>query len=814
MRILLFISLICLSANGQITFQENIVTGIENSVNLLNDVETADIDGDGDLDIISSSNVDDKIAWYKNIDGEGTFSPLRIINDDNNDDASSIATADLDGDGDIDILAVSRNESKISWYENLDGLGNFSSQITISTTSLGVNEIKMEDLDGDDDLDIVVTTVDDHKLSWYKNLDGNGNFSAENIITDEYLSPNRITLVDIDNDGDIDILPALFSNSSLKWFENNNADDTFVEHTFGSIFANTNILAGDFDNDSNIDIIVAQSLKVDRYEYSPSINNFDFVETVIDDNTFDNFSLTDFDGDSDIDILLLSIDGDITSNNDDKIYLLRNEDGLGNFVSELITNEVITPTGAKPFDFDNDNDQDFIVISETSDLLISYENTDGNGSFQRKQYIANNADMPSKALPYDIDGDSDLDILVSSGNDNKVAWYENLDGRGNFGPSKVISVGVFNFVSADASDIDGDGDLDVLVTNFFGDETSWYENLDGEGTFGTKNFISTLTSNEVFAGDLDSDGDQDFVVTVAEQNNSISWFENLDGEGDFSTPNIIATEQSGFPNIQLIDINNDDHLDVVASYFSADKIVWFENINGTGNFSGENEISSSVTEPSSLFVSDVDNDGNKDVLVGSQNSIFLYKNLDGLGNFGSREVVASNLINIFSIFASDLDNDGDNDLVCADYDDDKFIWLENLDSSGNFGNPQIIKENANGAISVSTSDIDNDGDQDFITAAQFDNSVSWFSNSLVLGVNQENIVDFKVFPNPASTSLTLLTQDKVAQIEVFNILGELVLQDKDIIAPTVNISSLKSSVYFIKIKTADGKFGVQKFIKE
>ncbi|NRB70690.1 MAG: midcut-by-XrtH protein, partial [Xanthomonadales bacterium] len=65
------------------------------------DVATADLDGDGDLDVLSASRFDNKIAWYKN-DGAGSFGAQQVISTDA-DGAYSVATADLDGDGDLDV---------------------------------------------------------------------------------------------------------------------------------------------------------------------------------------------------------------------------------------------------------------------------------------------------------------------------------------------------------------------------------------------------------------------------------------------------------------------------------------------------------------------------------------------------------------------------------------------------------------------------------------------------------------------------------------------------------------------------------------
>ena len=80
------------------------------------------MDGDGDLDVLSTSSGDNKIAWYEN-DGTQNFTEDTISTNANG--ASSVYAADMDGDGDLDILSASVLDDKIAWYEN-DGTQRFT----------------------------------------------------------------------------------------------------------------------------------------------------------------------------------------------------------------------------------------------------------------------------------------------------------------------------------------------------------------------------------------------------------------------------------------------------------------------------------------------------------------------------------------------------------------------------------------------------------------------------------------------------------------------------------------------------------------
>ncbi len=108
---------------GQVAFQTNSVYKYDDFINSYYDVITADIDNDNDLDIIvTSAFSNNKLAWFENLDGMGTYAPSVIIAD--LEDETNIAVGDMDGDDDLDIIIGT------GWYQNLDGQGTFS-ELTI-----------------------------------------------------------------------------------------------------------------------------------------------------------------------------------------------------------------------------------------------------------------------------------------------------------------------------------------------------------------------------------------------------------------------------------------------------------------------------------------------------------------------------------------------------------------------------------------------------------------------------------------------------------------------------------------------------------
>ncbi|HXH27730.1 MAG TPA: FG-GAP-like repeat-containing protein, partial [Candidatus Polarisedimenticolia bacterium] len=164
------------------------------------------------------------------------------------------------------------------------------------------------------------------------------------------------------------------------------------------------------------------------------------------------------------------------------------------------------------------------------------ENTDGQGSFGPNQPIASSEGATSLSA-VDLDGDGDLDLLSAdrSGASN-VAWYENTDGQGSFGPKQTIA-SIFN-PSAYAADVDGDGDPDVVAVAGPPGRFSWYENTDGQGSFALGQSVATVSASPsfIFAADLDGDGDLD-ALSGGSDTRTLEWYENRSGQASIhATP--------------------------------------------------------------------------------------------------------------------------------------------------------------------------------------------------------------------------------------------------------------------------------------
>lgn len=369
---------------------------------------------------------------------------------------------------------------------------------------------------------------------------------------------------------------------------------------------------------------------------------------------------------------------------------------------QIISTAVPSSSSVITADLDGDGDIDVISRSYQDQKIAWYENTDGRGSFGAMQVIVQNADEYATAVSAsDLDGDGAIDLLSAFDGEfpgvSKIAWNKNLDGLGNFGPQQIISFDHVSVWTIIGTDIDNDSDLDILIIDRNQNQVAWFENLDGLGNFGPEITISTNLDWPIFGvvGDIDNDGDID-ILTHSYDGNNIGWFENLNGQGSFSDLQIISTAVDQPFQVFLADIDMDNDLDVISTSLNDNKVAWYENTDGQGAFGPQLIISTDIIYPYTLFVQDLDNDDDMDIFS-SYSDDFMYgivwfENLDGTGTFSAPKLISDEVSYPTSVFASDLDQDQDIDVLSSSFHDYKIAWYENqtILNSPDFKKPKSI----------------------------------------------------------------------------------------------------------------------------
>lgn len=325
-------------------------------------IDFADIDGDNDLDLLiggedNNNNVVTKL--YIN-DGSSIFTeiadnPLAFYYQGNSN------FADIDGDGDEDIFLAGSWGGKARMYKN-NGLGIFTEIVDGPFISFSYNANVFFDIDNDSDLDLLISGRRDSDLSPFTRLyenDGVGNYSLVSGTQFDNLRRSTAAHADVDGDNDLDLIIAGENNADISitklYLNDGMGSFTLAANNPFHGIVNGSIKFTDVDNDSDQDVFITGSSKSRLYINDGQGNFTEKLNTTFSGSRMD---IADIDGDGDTDILYLGTTE----------CTLYTNDGNGNFEEILNTPFKATFFGNVKFaDVDGDNDPDILITGRDAE---------------------------------------------------------------------------------------------------------------------------------------------------------------------------------------------------------------------------------------------------------------------------------------------------------------------------------------------------------------------------------------------------------------------------------------------------------------
>ncbi|TAK60916.1 MAG: T9SS type A sorting domain-containing protein [Bacteroidetes bacterium] len=335
--------------------------------------------------------------------------------------------------------------------------------------------------------------------------------------------------------------------------------------------------------------------------------------------------------------------------------------------------------------------------------------------------------FPASLFVYDIDNDSDGDMVIANAGSNTVSVLKN-NGNGTFTPK--VDYGVGNDpLSVFAGDLDGDGDGDLAVANFdepnFNPSTISILKNNGDGTFAANvDYPTGHHATSLFIRDLDGDGDNDLAIAGA---GTVSILKN-NGDATFAA-NVDYTIGTIPYSLYVNDMDGDGDGDIAALNSGSNNVSILKN-NGDGTFAANVDYSVG-SNPGFIVINDLDGDGDGDLVITNFNSFtFSIMKNNGDGTFAAKTDYATGN-NPRQVVINDVDGDGDGDLVISNQGANSISVFKN-NGDGTFTSSTNYSTGSQ-PYSVYVNDFNGDGFGDIAVTNRNSNTVTVYKNTVLPG---------------------------------------------------------------------------------
>jgi hypothetical protein len=658
------------------------------------DGDTADMDADGDLDVVASSIDRNVIEWWEQ-QGDPTSIDGWVRHDIGAEFAHDLAIADIDGDGDLDVAAYHAAAGYVDWFEHPDDpVSEWTAHRVADVPGEGLTAA---DLDGDGDVDLVGGPA------VYTNDDGSGGAWTRTSLTDDWDQQARSAVGDIDGDGLADVaLSHPETEGRLSWFQ----APSWTEHVIDDDAGYTHTVEiGDIDLDGANDLYVGVMHWAGSHDVRILLGDGGTTWTpiVLASSGTHNGRLVDLDGDGRLDMLGKNFD------EAKQVEVWWNRARVAPATSEPTSASASATTPLDDFEYVELDNSRTMFNDATPFFGLTFGDLDADGAddivaggyvymnpgrdistgWERVDLSASVGASVDAMLITDVDGDDHADIIAEALPD--VWWLEvGEDGRTWSGRvvAQVPGTSRPNGQGYRLGDIDGDGAPEIVLSGGAAENEIWSVTVPDEpdaGTWPALRITNQATDEQMGLADIDGDGDNDVVAgNNGADGLAIVWFENpAAGVPDWTLHRIGAFEGVYPDRLELADIDGDGGVDVVVSAEDptgelASEVVWYRQPEALDD-EWDRQVISRGFSTNGMDVADFDGDGDVDVVTGEllgDRRVTIWENVGRPeGVMWVEHLVDSGKESHLGARVHDLDDDGDLDIVSIGFYEPNLLHL-------------------------------------------------------------------------------------------------------------------------------------------
>ncbi len=637
-------------------------------------VKTADVNGDGWVDVVASNRGDAslQVCWWQNPgDAGGTWPRRTVATGEDFTQSRSVEVGDLDGDGDADIVVagIATTMSYITWYENADGDGTAWNSWDVTrwyvTFFEGPHDTVIVDINRDGRPDVAAVAYDEDEVAWFEN-DGtihNDDCWPMHTVATNFDGAVCVAAADMDDDGDSDIIAGAYRDGYVRWFENRvNQALSWVSHDISfSLDGVYTVQPVDMDLDGDLDVLAA-GRDADRVIWYERATASLWLAREI-DGAFDGARsavAADFDDDGDLDVIAAGeFDWHVSWWENLSIhYTARFE--VGEPVEDALTN----PQSVQIADVDRDGDLDIVGT------LYNYESSRPDvavwkkaGATWERFTVESELNGATAVRVADINGDLLPDLVVAGAGSNRVNWYEGNDSLGFY--TRTVATGIAGAKDVAVADFDCDGDLDIAAIASLSGDVLWFENDGGYGSSWIEHTINNFSgATALTAADIDCDGNPDLVV--ADDYNDQVWALPHFGCGTVWGEFLVAGVFDGAKDVEVADFNGDGWPDVVAAGEGANTVAVM--LRDSSDWIWDRHDVDTSFNAWGVAAADVNHDGHVDIVGASRSGgdVRWWRNYTGDGTFWVYPLALdTDLAGARAVAVGDISEDGFLDVVAA-----------------------------------------------------------------------------------------------------------------------------------------------------
>ena len=662
----------------------------------------ADLDGDGHLDLITTNGKNATLSVLLG-QGNGTFRDLESYAVGQT--PRGVAVADFNDDGALDVVTANYTDKTISVLIN-QGNGVLGVAISSSTGAAeGPSNVAVANFNEDGFKDVLTTSYFSNKVSLLRGQ-GDGTFAPASVLSVSNNWLGGVAVGDLNHDGHQDFIVSEMNGSSV-WVLLGLGDGNLASAVaYGVGGSPDKVVMADFNGDGHVDVASANGDGTVSIILGRGDGTFGAAQNLLLGQNLGDLLVADLNADENVDLVVFQRYPSMVT-----VVTVLLGDGSSGFLAPKTQTIPVGPMGGREIlvtgDFFGDGHLD--LLTATSDDTVVIGQGLGDGNFFKPFDLAPSfpaGNFPENIFTGDFDGDGQIDVAVTNYTDGVIDVLLAQQGGGFLAPvTYPVGQGA---AWVDGSDLNGDGQIDLVVANWDAGTICVLMGQSSGAFAAAVTYYSGDGARHVKVADINGDDLMDAIVVNADYSNVAIFI----GQGDGSLLPAVKYPVGDYPvMVALADLNGDEQIDVITADSGGGTVsVLLGQGNGILSVAVPYQAGA---DPEVVAVGDVNEDGLLDVVTLGYHGELSVLLGAGDGSLLPASVWPLHASNVQNGWVEDFDGDGHLDVIALHHTSVSVLLGR---GDGTFTNPSMFLAAQSSISGGAVADMNHDGRVDLLTS--------------------------------------------------------------------------------------------------